>query len=1216
MNSATDVKTYDNSQIHVGNNIYGPDLDDQCLAGLRTTDPRDDKSRIEDTKGGLLKDAYYWILANTEFQKWHQDEQSRLLWIKGDPGKGKTMLVCGIINELEEQSKDLLSYFFCQGTDSRSNTATSVLRGLIYRLVAQQRSLIQHVRNKTHGDPSIFDGTNGWYAASDIFRIIVQDENLKPSVLIIDALDECEVQLEQLLKLIIDTLSPNHRIKWIVSSRNQQHVGRVLDAANIEGRVMLSLEMNSALVSDAVGIYIRNQVSKLQTLQNEPNLRGMVEETIFQKANGTFLWVALVFKRLRVLDDEKFEDSSGILTALEEAPTELTDLYSRMFQQIQRLGSNNSRLCKTILATMFIACRPLHVLELPILSGFEGNLAKTDTVERLIKLCGSFLTLQKETNVAYFIHQSAKDFLADDSTAFGAIFQFGKGKVHRDLFFRSIQALKKTLRRNMYDLLYSGVLIDEITKPDPDPLARDRDAAPCLKGGEEVQMVHGFIENCYLYWLEAASLYGGVTLVVSEIRRLKDLAKANRWEGLENLVHDAHRFALSHRHVIETAPLQVYVSALIFSPTSSLVRRRFEPLEGPTWITKKPTMQPEWDACLLTLEGHWGVILSISFTTDGKILASGSDDGIIRVWDSSTGAFLKSWNAHDGKCVSAVAFAPGWPSTILASGGDDKLIKIWDAAADYTLLCTLKGHEKRISNVSFIDGNTLLSLSDDKTMRKWDLAAGTLLSAIYTYGEPLAVSSNVRYVATQASRYFLDVSELNDFEEWPIAFCGSMPQYCDTVTFFPDNTKLVSSGFKKDEAKIWDLATDSCLYTFAGCMPIAISPDGTRIASASTEQGVKIWDSAQGSLLQTLQGNRHVMELSFSSDGKRLASSSPDIIRIWDPAIEPSPQFLHNANNLDISPNGLWIASTGEGEPIKIWDAATSELDHTIENTDDEDLITFSPDNLWMATGLVSVPRTVRVFKVRRWEAPPIYLHHPSDVYSFAFSPDSLWLASGLRDGTITMRDARTWEHRHTLHSHQGAVMLVTFSPQAGKTLLASSAFRGHINIWAVDTGTLLQALKSSELAYELSFSPNGSWLTINCHDNIEIWDVYRGELLKTVAGMFNHMSWYLSENSLLLSKVNSPGTKWQITKTPDGKGLVCGGTELMPEVHLSSDRAWILVRGKRAIWLPAQYRPKEGVQLFKPEAITGHSGIGFISETSRVLFFQFGMPETDFSWA
>ncbi|KAF2174945.1 NACHT-domain-containing protein, partial [Zopfia rhizophila CBS 207.26] len=126
-----------------------PSNDRECIQHLRVTDPRDDKKRIEETKGGLLKGSYRWSLENSDFQRWRDDQQSRLLWIKGDPGKGKTMLLCGIVNELKKSmAKTDLSYFFCQATDSRINNATAVLRGLLYLIVDQQPSLVSHIRKK------------------------------------------------------------------------------------------------------------------------------------------------------------------------------------------------------------------------------------------------------------------------------------------------------------------------------------------------------------------------------------------------------------------------------------------------------------------------------------------------------------------------------------------------------------------------------------------------------------------------------------------------------------------------------------------------------------------------------------------------------------------------------------------------------------------------------------------------------------------------------------------------------------------------------------------------------------------------------------------------------------------------------------------------------------------------------------------------------------
>jgi hypothetical protein len=147
------------------------DSSKRCVQDLHGTDPRNDKERIEETKGGLLADSYRWILNNTTFQQWQEDPHSHLLWIKGDPGKGKTMLLCGIINELQTAAYNTVavSYFFCQATDSRINTATAVLRGLLYMIVVQQPSLISHVRKKhDQAGKSLFEDANAWVVLTEI----------------------------------------------------------------------------------------------------------------------------------------------------------------------------------------------------------------------------------------------------------------------------------------------------------------------------------------------------------------------------------------------------------------------------------------------------------------------------------------------------------------------------------------------------------------------------------------------------------------------------------------------------------------------------------------------------------------------------------------------------------------------------------------------------------------------------------------------------------------------------------------------------------------------------------------------------------------------------------------------------------------------------------------------------------------------------------------
>lgn len=172
------------------------------------------------------------------------------------------MLLCGMIDEIsaltrlrDKSATTLLSFFFCQATDSRINNAAAVLRGLLYLLIDQQPSFIKHVRKKyDDAGKSLFEDANAWVALSEIITTILQDPSLNNTYLIIDALDECIVNLSKLLDFIVQRSSISLRVKWIVSSRNWPNIEERLEAAG--HKVRLCLELNQQSVSAAVSTYI------------------------------------------------------------------------------------------------------------------------------------------------------------------------------------------------------------------------------------------------------------------------------------------------------------------------------------------------------------------------------------------------------------------------------------------------------------------------------------------------------------------------------------------------------------------------------------------------------------------------------------------------------------------------------------------------------------------------------------------------------------------------------------------------------------------------------------------------------------------------------------------------------------------------------------------------------------------------------------------------
>ncbi|KAG9198744.1 hypothetical protein G6514_009608 [Epicoccum nigrum] len=485
---------------------------EECLRDLRPSNPRDDKKRIVDTKGGLLEGSYRWVLDNSSFRQWHDDPQNQLLWIKGDPGKGKTMLLCGIINELQKPtaSTACVVYFFCQATDSRINNATAVLRGLLYLLVSEQPALTAHVRKRyDEAGRSMFEDANAWITLTETFADVLQDPNLDTTYILVDALDECTADLPKLLHFLAQQSSASSRVKWIVSSRNWPEIKARLGRA--EQKIRLSLELNAESVSAAVSVFIRHKVSQLaQDKKYDKKTQDAVFEHLTTNANNTFLWVALVCQ------DLKKTAKRNVLKKLRSFPPGLDALYERMMQQIGT--SDDAELCKQVLATIALVYRPITLSELVSLTKLLEDVTDEAEVQEIVSLCGSFLTLRGET--VYFVHQSAQDFLLKKAS--DDVFPDSIEAAHQKMFLRSLAILSRTLQRDMYGLEASGLSIDDIEPLTSGPLAESRyqciywidhlcdsrvkPEANSNKDAQVVVVVREFVEKKYLYWLEALSL--------------------------------------------------------------------------------------------------------------------------------------------------------------------------------------------------------------------------------------------------------------------------------------------------------------------------------------------------------------------------------------------------------------------------------------------------------------------------------------------------------------------------------------------------------------------------------------------------------------------------------------------------------------------------------------------------------------------------------------
>ncbi|KAN0075631.1 WD40-repeat-containing domain protein [Elaphomyces granulatus] len=1027
-----------------------------CLQALYVIDPTVEIKAIENKKEPLLRDLYEWILISDQyknFTSWTDNNPHRLLWIKGDAGKGKTMLLIGIIRELSESNSPHLSYFFIQGTDSKSNTATAVLRCLIWMMLVQNPSLIPHFKEEYDPiGPRYFD-RNAFEALSKVFDNMLADPSLSRTYLIVDALDECvnKQELTKLLRLISATAEKSSKVKWLVSSRYRSDI-----ESQLKERARLDLELNAESISTAVDAYIDHKLSKLDYHED---LRAQVADELHKRADGTFLWVALV---CRLLDSTNHYEAMLIL---EEMPSDLKGLYDRMMNQINKLERRDPGFCKDILSIMTLAYRPLRLSELATLAKLPPEVP---TIE-IVKKCASFLTLRSDT--IYFIHQSAKDYLSSKDVE-PEIFPDGCEATHRHILSQSLDVME-TLDKDIYKLKDPYCLIDEIKPVNLDPLDQFRYA--CVHWADHLSeidrslhneigicddgRIHWFLKNHLLHWLEALSLIRNTAAGVIAIRKLENLVAVDETQDLHAFIYDAKRFILFNRSMIEEVPLQLYYSALAFAPRMSIVRSLYDN-QISKWAHRVLTVEKNWSSLEQILTAH-SPVMSVAFLPDGKKVVSRSLDSTVWVWDITTGQADQTLTAHsDG--VMSVAFSPDGKKVV--SGSKDWTVRVWDIASGQADQ-TLTGHSGPVISVAFSrDGKKVVSGSDDRTVRVWDVTTGQADQTLTGH------SDKVRSLA-----------------------------------FSPDGKKLVS-GSCDSTVRVWDIATRQADQTLTGhsgrVMSVAFSSNGKKVVSGSDDSTVRVWDIATGQADQTLTGHSaQVMSLAISRDGKVVSGSLDSTVRVWDIATGQADHTLtgHSAQvmSLSFSPDGKKVVSGSLDSTVRVWDIATGQADQTLTNHSAQVMsLAISRDGKKVVSG--SLDSTVRVWDITTGQADHTLTGH-SEVMSVAFSPDGKKVVSGFYDSTVRVWDITTGQADQTLKGHSRAVTSVAFSPDGKK--VASGSYDSTVRLWDITTGQVDQILTvHSGAVMSVAFSPDGKKLVSRSNDlTVRIWDIASGQAEQTL---------------------------------------------------------------------------------------------------------------------
>jgi WD40 repeat protein len=586
---------------------------------------------------------------------------------------------------------------------------------------------------------------------------------------------------------------------------------------------------------------------------------------------------------------------------------------------------------------------------------------------------------------------------------------------------------------------------------------------------------------------------------------------------------------------MEKSPLQIYFSALVFAPSTSPIRNRFNhvPMQ---WMTKLPTIRTHWSSLQQTLECNPDPVLYITFSPDGTVLASTSGYKV-RLWDPSSGQRLNTLGQDKPQTLdnevderdfsngfSTIVFSPNGKTLASASPGIIK-VWLWDVLTGQCLQ-TLHGHTRAVNQLAFsYNGDILASSSYDKTVRLWDPCTGNCLQILTGHTDcvrAVAFSPAPRFANILAS-----VSDDDSIRIWDSTTAKCLQdiktndEEIRVLAFSCDGEILASAYGDKsnihhsDASKIqlWNPITGQSLHILQGhsdkVTAIAFSPNGKILASASWDNSVRLWDPLDGHCLAILQHYAHVYDIAFAPDGKTLASSTShnNSVWLWDPltrqclqTLEGHSSWVHSvAFSPSLNNSEKLLASAALDDKVILW-STSAEQDQEIAPNESDILRYFSPLPGGKKLVLLN-DKTIQIWDLSTGQRLQTVDYHKILTSWISISPDGEKIVLITSGNQILMWNPSNGERLQTVSAH--AIKSSHFSPNGEKIVLLTSD--NQILMWNPSNGERLQTA-STHAIKSCHFSPNGEKIVlITGNSQILVWNPSNGKSLQSLNA---HQSW------------------------------------------------------------------------------------------------------------
>ncbi len=523
---------------------------------------------------------------------------------------------------------------------------------------------------------------------------------------------------------------------------------------------------------------------------------------------------------------------------------------------------------------------------------------------------------------------------------------------------------------------------------------------------------------------------------------------------------------------------------------------------------------------LATLK-HPDRLYGATFSPDNRMIATASKDGRVRLW-TTDGKLLRTYQGHS-KSVFAVTFSPD--GRFLASGGADRLINIRsvnlgskdDKSGVEVPHQILTGHQKEVTNLNFSpDGSLLVSASYDDTIKIWKINQNNdkieLVKTVKAHEDGVTGA-----IFIPESQEIVSVGGDGNLKFWNLNGQLLKPpirahfDVINRVAFYRGKLPVLATASQDKTVKFWNLDGD-LLNILSGhkesVLTLSFSPDGKNLATGSSDRTVKLWQP-DIRLLKTFKNpDRVTYSVSFNPRGDILAVSSRQptvqLINFNLEKLQTLKGHQDLINSTRFSPDGETIATGSKDKTIKLWNLNGELLKTLVGHQDSVSAVRFSPDGQIIASA--SWDRTLKLWDLDGKLLQNI-IAHDEWIYGLNFSPDGQIIATASKDKTVKLWNLKG-ELLATLTGHIHDVNSVAFSPD-GQTI-ATASDDTTVKLWRLD-GTLIHTLEGhSNKVLSVNFSRDGQIIASASDDKtIKLWQP-NGRLLKTLEGHDNRI-WELS---------------------------------------------------------------------------------------------------------